>query len=654
MFSSVKYRIANAQKGISLISYKRFQNKVREYVNQYRKEQSLVVHSNMNVKFDITLTSACIDRVIEDYLHSQRYTINNMGVIINPFRYAPKTAIILFYSPTPVSVKIKMMSADSKLEYCDKSSLKQYHRLSITGLGNGTNRILLSVSDENGEIIKQIERKLILSNINSLDENPIVKKKLSMESSYKYILITGGAINPFVFDSKGEIFHFFNFRNLNTSQYGIYLLENGKFLWPVRQVGVPTYTNPYSCMFYEMDFMGRVSKTYHIKKGIHHAVCVLPNSNLVSVSNSLKEHTADILVEVERTTGNIVREVDLKDIFGDKYRDQIDWVHPNSLEYDAEEDTMLICMRNIHTVAKVKWSTLEIVWMLTLPSLWSGTSIQDKVLQPDGDVHYSFQAHAAYEIREMRGKSNDYRFYLVFNNNRLNRRPIEGYKDDGYSYISIYAVNEKDKTVRQVKDLQIDKSIVRSNARYDVEHGRLYNMSGCLTPDHVDVRGQIEEYDYETEKLINEWSVSKDFYSAYEFVWKSDDYCEPIPLDLNYPFVCGETDRLSLVDYNWTENGGKVDAICYSKAYVEETNFYFKTKDHSIDALLFVGQKNIYQRDYTDTWQTLKLHADRNYYCVVSLLGLEDDIYKIKVLKDNVVYETGDYIQIKNVINAKQ
>lgn len=648
MLKSVKYRLSNLQKGFSLISYRGFQKKVTAYTEKYKMHLPMNIETNVNVKSDITLFSVCVDKVIEDYLHSNAYTMDRIGIILNPFRYAPKTAVLLLYSSNPVRVKIRMRSADKGIEYEDTSSLKQYHRISVTGLGNGINRISLSFYDENDNEIKQVEGKFNLANIKQLEQSPIVKKNISEASSYKNIIITGGTLDPVVFNTKGDIFHYFDFRNRHTSQYGIYMINKGKFLWPVRHVGVPTYTNPYSCLIYEMDFMGRISRTFHVNKGIHHAACELPNGNLVSISSSLENHTADVFVEIERTTGKIVRTIDLKDIFGEKYRNQIDWIHPNSLEYDAEEDTMLFCMRNIHTIAKINWTTLEVIWILSLPSLWTDTEYTDKVLQPKGDVHYSFQAHAAYEIKELRDRVNGRRSYMVFNNNRLNRRPIHGYVDDGYSYIIIYEVDEKEKKVCQIKDLRIDKSVVRSNARYDVENGRIYNMSGCLTADCVDVRGQIEEYDYETEQLINSWSISKDFYSAYEFTWKSDDYCDPILLNSDYRYVCGETDTLSIVDDDWVETVGKVDEICYSNAYVEETNFYFKTKDHSISALLLVGANHTYQRDYTDTYQSLELHADRNYYCVVSLLGLEDDLYHIKILKDNKVYETGDYIRIHN------
>ena len=226
MLKSVKYRLSNTQKGLSLISYSRFRKKVMEYRERYVKELPIDITTNVKRRSDVTLSSVCVDKAIEYYLHSQRYTMKHIGVILNPFHYAPKTAVLLCYSKAPVSIHLKVISADSDVEYHDISSLKQYHRISITGLGNGTNRIRLSFYDETDTLLKRVEKRLILSNVKDLEKSPIVNMKLSAESSYKQILVTGGTVDPFIFDTKGSIFHFFDFKKTHTSQYGIYPIQN--------------------------------------------------------------------------------------------------------------------------------------------------------------------------------------------------------------------------------------------------------------------------------------------------------------------------------------------------------------------------------------------------------------------------------------------
>jgi hypothetical protein len=287
-----------------------------------------------------------------------------------------------------------------------------------------------------------------------------------------------------------------------------------------------------------------------------------------------------------------------------------------------------------------------VIWVLSLPSFWENTPLADKVLKPIGEVHYSFQAHAAYEVKDFNINKGVYRCYLVFDNHKLNRRPIEGFEEDGYSYVNIYAVNEKDHTVRQIKHTQIDMSIVRSNARYDVSSNRIFNMSGCMTRDNEEYRGKVEEIDYDTEKVLNTWYIKDDFFSGYEFQWKSDDYCQPVS-EWAKGFHCvGDALHPCPGKVRWEETSEELDETYFSKPLIEENWLYFYTLDHSIEYLLLEGEEHVYECDYTKTWQTNHIHEGRSYYCVVSLENLEKDNYKVKVVRDNVLYNTEFYINV--------
>ncbi len=651
-FSGIEFHLRNMHKGIHLIRRSTFEQKVWKYILQYQNK-NIKYKSNIRVRVDYALRSLCRDKVLEEYLHSKKYHIDNIGVFVNPFRYAPKAAVLLLYSPDAVAIDISVKSGQNNTVYKDVSSTKKYHRISITGLEEGDNHISLSLMDMNQKVICEREFDLYIPGGQTMDPYPIVKTENMTDSAYPHILITGGDLTPFVFNTNGSLMHFIRFKNFRTSTYGVYPFKRHKYLWPLRNIGAPSFANPHSCLLYEMDYMGRINRTYHIKHGIHHYVLEMPNGNLLTCSSSgehystLKEgHTEDILVEIERETGNIVRKVYLKDLFGDKFIDQVDWVHANYLEYNQEEDSLTICMRNIHSVIKINWTTLEVQWLLSLPELWNDTKLKDKLLLPQGKVDYSFQAHAAYEVTDYKYAKEGYRYYLIFDNHRLNRRPIKGYKEDGYSYINIYAIDEKDMTVTQEKHFQIDLSIVRSNARYDGDSNRLFNMSGCMARENEEFRGKIEEYDYDSGALLNRWCILEDFFSAYQFEWKSDDYCAPYVIDEQYQYVCGDADELSLSKELMPIAEMKADLVCFDKPFLEEYFMYFYTKDHSIDKLVFVGKNGAYERDYTDTWQTYRIHMERTYYCVVSLANLPADKYTIMIQKDGKLYNTSYYINI--------
>ncbi len=670
--SNIKFRLDNIQKGVVFISKRQFEEKAAELAGKYENrragkpepvrggkgqdtdgepgvaQKSYSIETNIRKRSDFALVSMCRDLVVEQYLQGGRYTFRRIGVLINPFRFAPKSVVLLFCTRIPVRVGIEMRSGSGHVHYRDETEAERCHRISVTGLEKGRNEITLSLLDENGLVLKKRTIHVTYRNSPNMEENPIVRTENNAPCAYDRILITGGDLNPFIFQPDGSLFHYLKFARFTTGNYGVYSFRRNWFLWPVREVGAPSFGNPHSPLLYEMDFMGRISRTWHVRDGLHHFVCELPNGNLAAFSSSNERygaempegHTEDTILELERTTGKIVRRIYLKDLLGEEHADMVDWVHGNSMEYDPEEDSMLICMRNIHSVLKFNWTTLEVQWLLSLPSFWKGTEIESKVLTPVGEVDYSFQAHAAYEIREFRGRDNGYRFYMVYDNHRLNRRPLEGQAEDGHSYINVYGVDEKLGLVRQIRHHQVDMSIVRSNARYEDATGHLFNMAGCMTRDHTKERGKVEEYDYESGRLLNRWTIRNDFFSGYGFTWRSDDYKAPLGLTADYAYAIGEADRLVPVEGSFELTEERIDERYFKKPVLEEEYLYFRTRDHSITALVLYGKKYCYERDYSDTWQTVKIHMDQPYSCVVSLKGLRPDTYQVRVLWEGKLYTT--------------
>lgn len=639
-------KLNNMQSGVTWLPYYKYQAKLSQYLKQYKKPSTIQMTTNIKKNTDLALISLCVDKIIEDYLHSKQFHFHNIAVLPNPFIHAPNTAILLMYTKEPTIIEYDVRThRQAKPIYKDSSCSKQYHRLSICGLTNGKNYISLRMYHSDHSLLEERTIHIYIKHT-AMEENPITQTEHFAPSSYPHILITGGGSNPFIFNTNGDVLHFLD---IKTSSYGILPLPNGRFLWPYRFAGVPTFANPHTCLLYEMDFMGRIYRTLHVKKGLHHYACILPNDNIVSISNSLEGHTEDTLVEIERHTGNIVRTIHVKELLGEHLMNQVDWAHPNTLEYNAKEDSMLICFRNVHAIVKFNWSTLEIQWILSPPELWKDTQLEKKLLSPIGNFQYSFQAHAAHEIQEFHIPSNDYRFYLIFDNHLIRRRPVADYTGAGYSYINIYGVNEKTMEVRQFKNMKIDQSKIRSNAIYDTKNNHIFNMSGCLNKSIVtDYNGKIEEFDYDSHHLLNRWCIKENFFSAHPFTWNSDDYRQPISTDINYRYSCGEADELLPVAKPWPE---ECNEFCrkrfFSHPYIEENYLYFHTMDHSVSSLIFRGTNHCYQRDYSDTWQTNPVHETRKYYCIVSLEALPPDDYIIWVVHDGITYKTKKYIKIE-------
>ena len=73
----------------------------------------------------------------------------------------------------------------------------------------------------------------------------------------------------------------------------------------------------YMTGLYEIDLLGHIYNEYSIKGGYHHDYFELPNGNLLVASDDFNNESGtveDYIIELDRTSGNIIKTWDLKDI----------------------------------------------------------------------------------------------------------------------------------------------------------------------------------------------------------------------------------------------------------------------------------------------------------------------------------------------------
>ena len=140
-------------------------------------------------------------------------------------------------------------------------------------------------------------------------------KKKTEKSAMKLILAVGKSMPyPAAFDEQGDIRYMMRFRPRG---YGFFPVANDRFIVMERQTLLPTPLIPHSTQMYEMDYLGRVYRTYYVPNGIHHDVCEMtPGGNLLVASNSQCGHVEDCIAEVNRETGKIEKVLDMREIFG--------------------------------------------------------------------------------------------------------------------------------------------------------------------------------------------------------------------------------------------------------------------------------------------------------------------------------------------------
>lgn len=617
-----------------------------EYEAMFRRPQSASVRGNIKKEKMYSLTSQARDWFLELQLRSEKYTFKNMLVVMNPFSEAPLTALVLFTTIMDYGVRATIKGDTPETDFVFDFPPEKRHRIPIIGLYPGRSTdVVIELLDEHGEPCDSRTFPLTTDPLPDDLQDVITVKKANPNPAFDNILVAGGIdIRPCVFDRSGQIRYYLERK---PKGYGIFPLSKGRFLFMEREISAPSYTNPHSVQMYDMDYLGRVGRTYLVKNGAHHTVEEkTPAGNILTAGNSLEKHSEDLILEIDRDSGEIVHKIKVGDLFDEKYQDMMDWAHINSASYNKEQDSMLVSMRNIHSVAKFDWGKDEIKWVMADPRFWEGTPTAEKLLTPVGEVPWFYQQHAVFEVEPEDNKNPDIRYIMVFDNHWHKRRKVKFFDKDKNSYISFYKVNEKERTVELYKRFPCPKSKIRSNAVFDKESRHLYAMAGDLEPNIEENRGMIIEYDFDTMEVLGEVYVKPGFFRAHPF--EPDMVSLSKALVKNTDYICGDLKRPQLLDQETAE---KLDfenapavrdpSITYRR---QEDIFYIHETDHAVEKVYFRGLESVWYVEFADTYQTMKIFETADYSIAMWMDTLPPDQYDIFIRYGDELQNTGKKI----------
>ncbi len=608
--------------------------------------------SNINEKtFTSTITkskdrvikSYNLDKQIQDELENGGHTFLEPFTILNPFGNSPLTAVVLFETEEEYAVRVTVEGNTDETDVVGNVEASTLHRVPIIGLyPDKENEVTIELLDNNGSVVDTTVVFIQTDVLPSTMENLVEVENYTETSSYGLLEVSGfGTPHPFAFDTQGDVRWYLS---ESYASYGYFPLSNGHFIVMDGDVMTQTYEKPHAQQLYEMDYLGRVHQIYFIEKGAHHEIIEMtPGGNLLVLTNSIDEHVEDVVEEIDRETGEIVKSLDMREIFGDTYVDRMDWAHLNTASYNPIDDTVILSPRNIHSGIKIDWSTNELIWILGDPNFWEGTPFYNKVLQPEGDIIWHYQPHAIYEITEDLDGDSDTIHVMLFDNHWDKTRKVESFDNLEYSYVSLYTINEETKTVSQPHIYEGVKSKITSNFRFNYEDSRVFFMGGYLAKETKDGRnGMIYEYDYETEEALNQYTLRYTFYRAYEF---EPDYntCATL-MEVRDNYVAG---TLRIATLNEEKAEAPSDILEEGlKLSITNQLLYLKAKDHKISKVEFIGKNANYLLDlsYTkgeETYQKL------NYKIVVPFSNLQEDEYQIVVTYEGIRYNTGKSITIQ-------
>lgn len=602
------------------------------------KPSAYLSHSyraNFTPKTPLAIRTIQKEHLIEEILDNQWYTFPKTLLVLNPFQLAPLSAMLIFNTDTPCKVQYTIKGQMGSPDFTQQDeTFSTRHRVAIVGLyENCYNPVTISLLDEKNHIIKSKKIRIKTRELPKIIRNCVELTKSSQPMLGEFKLVSGGYHGGvYAFDAQGNI----RFCLTKIPQYyGVYRFESGKFLFPELEMRVPAYGNAHTVITHEMDLLGRVSHTYYDEKGFHHwATEKEPDGNILSLSSSVYDTCMEnTVVEIDRSTGKRVWELNVNDLFDDTYKTRNDWAHINSVDYIPEENSIIISMRNIHTIAKIDMASKELVWLLSNPKFFEATSVAEKVLQPVGDVKWFFQQHGIKIITNNKKEGEHKLQIMLFDNHTANRRPVPWFDKKKESNVIFYTIDEEKRTVTMDNFFPVPLSITRSNSEYAQDKNIATAMCAHIKPPVDGFCGKIMEFDYTTKECLNEFSFRTDFFSAHTITFPVTDLSTPLPKNRKlFRGNLKESTQLSSIPEELSTAAMIPKAISRKLSFMLYGDLLqIKATDHDLEKIYVYNENTILVQDFTDTTQPLDLFKEQKYFVSMHLDNLSNGTYKVAV-----------------------
>lgn len=286
---------------------------------------SIIVTPNNKVKKidDIMVIQSNLEKNYSCY----GYSIDNPKIVVNPYKIAPLSALIMFETKDSVKVDVYLENKDGEKYklYSEELETKE-HYLDIYNLyANFDNKVILVVDGKEYDFIIKTNLEYILST-EIVDEN--VEDITFIDNGYDLIGI----------NSEKEILYYFSGFNNNIIQ-----LDNGHLL-----VASSRKNNDNSYVgFSEIDMLGKIYNDYIIENGFYNKLFVMENGNYLVLS--------DDIIEIDKQNGKVLKKfkidnvLDVNNILFDNENEQIIIFNENNkCIYDYKKMNVINCEDSIN------------------------------------------------------------------------------------------------------------------------------------------------------------------------------------------------------------------------------------------------------------------------------------------------------------------
>ncbi|PWN07934.1 aryl-sulfate sulfotransferase [Rhodohalobacter mucosus] len=466
--------------------------------------------------------------------------IDNESVTVNPSGVAPLTALIELETDTDVRISIRIPGRNGPGSDIVHSfdEVTSTHEIPVLGLypnveklveltfftGSGRSLGTKSYSVTTGPILADLPA----IEINTANQSQMIPG-LTFVSYFGHR--QGGSATPqrpFMFDSSGDIRWYLDYGADQGSELSGLFYDDGM---ERLQNGNLYFGNGNTGSIYEINMLGEILNTWPMPGyGFHHEVTEKPNGNfLVTVNKQGISTVEDHIIEIDRTTGQIIREWDLRESL-DKNRTawptafadiSVDWFHANALYYDETDNTIVVSGRTQGTVKLTENN--EVVWIIAPHKEWetsgNGTDLNQFLLQPldandqpinnndilNGNSNHPDFEWAWYQHAPLRMPNGN---VMLFDNGDNRNYGIA----EPYSRVVEYEIDESNMTIKQAWTYGKDRgeetfSRIVSDVDYYPEYNRVFFIPGASNFDGRKY-GKTIEIDYNTGEVIFEATIT--------------------------------------------------------------------------------------------------------------------------------------------------
>lgn len=460
--------------------------------------------------------------------------IESLEVRLNPSGYAPLSAILSMETSQPVSVVATLLGRRGAASNVIRHSSGSATRIDMDIFGlyeDHENLLEINLLDDSGNSLET--QTLSIQTAPLIAEMPQITIDTPSDASelelnfVNYFGFTD-QFRPqraFIFDQFGDIRWYLDFSShptLNQLFYdnGMTVLQNGNLLFGDGSTG----------SIYEIDLFGRIENSWSLQgNGFHHHVIEKPDGNLlVTINDASKGTVEDVIVEIDRSSGQFVTTWDLNNSLDNSRRAwptdladlNVDWFHANFIEYNPDDDDIIVSGRT-QGIVKLNRDN-EVSYILAPHREWNtsgnGTDLGQFLLTPldandepitDPDVLEGVINHPDFEwswyqhspILMPNGN------LMVFDNgdnrNYVNAGP--------YSRAVEYEINEENKTIKQVWSYGKERgedayARIVSKVSYVASNNSVLFTPGSSVQDGLPA-GKVIEVDYTTRNVIFEATI---------------------------------------------------------------------------------------------------------------------------------------------------